>query len=219
MKVSGEHQVAVGRQQLWDALHDPELLRNALPGCAKLDGAESGRYTVTIRVGIPCVEGAYHGDLQVLERTAPSSLTLAASAAGEQGNGRGQVQIDLDETDGGTRVRYDVDVEVAGAVSRVGHRLLASATERTVADHLDAVAEACGGGAAGATQPTPEVPAQVSADGGQVDQATGEVAGIPRAEEPDRRFAPLVLSQKQAVTAGVVASGLIGVLVGRWSRR
>lgn len=214
MKVSGEHTVAVDRQRLWDALHDPDLVRNALPGCSKLDRAEPGRYTVTIRVGIPCVEGAYHGDLQVLERTAPSSLTLAATAAGEQGNGRGQVQVDLEEADGGTRVRYDVDVEVAGAISRVGHRLLASAVERTVADHLDAVAQACSDRSPSATPSVSEAPAPASAnrDGAQA-------AGTGQDAEPDRRFAPLEMTQKQAVAAAVTASALIGVLVGRWSRR
>lgn len=213
MKVSGEHTVAVARQELWDALHDPELLRNALPGCSKLDCAEPGRYTVTIRVGIPCVEGAYHGDLQLVERTAPSSLALEASAAGEQGNGRGQVQLDLDETDGGTRVRFDIHAEVGGAIARVGHRLLASAVQRTVADHLDAVAEACGGGS---------VPAMPSGAGTAA--AGAGRSGIPAADtgpttEPDPRFAPLALTQRQAVAAAVAASALIGVLVGRWSRR
>jgi len=219
MKVSGDHLVPVGRQELWDALHDPELLHNGLPGCSQLDRAEPGRYTVTIRVGIPCVEGAYHGDLRVLEHTAPSSLTLAASAEGEQGNGRGQVQIDLDETDGGTRVRYDIDVEVAGAISRVGQRLLASAVDRTVADHLDTVAQACGGEPAPATPPASDAPSQASADRARTDRAEAEVAGSGQDAQQDRRFAPLALNQKQAAATAVIGSAVLGFLIGRRSRR
>lgn len=199
MKVAGAHTVPVGRQQLWDALHDPELLRRALPGCSRLDCTEPGRYVVTIRVGIPCVEGTYHGDLEVVERTAPSSLTLVASAAGEQGSGQGQITVDLAEADdGGTRVSYDVDAEVAGAISRVGQRLLTSAVERTVADHLDAVAHVCGA----STDPIEAM-----------ESASGQDAG------QGHRVAPLAVTQKQALAAAAIGSALIGFLIGRRSRR
>lgn len=226
MKVAGAHTVPVGRQQLWDALHDPELLRRALPGCSRLDCTEPGRYVVTIRVGIPCVEGAYHGDLQVVERTAPSSLTLVASAAGERGSGQGQITVDLDETDdGATRVSYDVDAEVAGAISRVGQRLLTSAVERTVADHLDAVAGAHGHGTHRGDGVTPAARTMVEASpGGGADRAHTDPGGAVELasgqdSEQDRGFAPLAVTQKQALATAAIGSALIGFLLGRRSRR
>ena len=69
MKVSGTHTVAVPRQRLWDALHDPALLEHALPGCSKLERPRPGCYAMTVAVDVSCVEGTYHGDVEVVSAT------------------------------------------------------------------------------------------------------------------------------------------------------
>src|SRR6266850_1986698 len=35
MDMNGEYQIAAPRQRVWEALNDPEVLRQCIPGCAK----------------------------------------------------------------------------------------------------------------------------------------------------------------------------------------
>ena len=217
MKVSGTHTVAVPRQRLWDALHDPALLEHALPGCSKLECPRPGCYAMTVAIDVSCVEGTYHGDVEVVERDAPSSVTLAVAAAGEPGSGRGTVTVDLDDADGGTQVRYELDAEVGGAIANVGQRLLASVVQRTVADHLDAVERALAGDAtpaATATSPASPVP------GPEPDVASSQ-GPEQRQDTPSatRTLAPMELGGKEVLTMVAIGSALVGYLVGRRSRR
>ena len=217
MKVSGAHTVAVPRQRLWDALHDPALLEHALPGCSKLECPRPGCYAMTVAVDVSCVEGAYHGDVEVVESDAPTSVTLAVAAAGEPGSGRGTVTVDLDDADGGTQVRYELDAEVGGSIANVGQRLLASVVQRTVADHLDAMEQALAGDAA-----------PVAAATSPASPVRGSEPGVSSSEDPGQRHdappvirteAPLELGHKEVLTVVAIGSALVGYLVGRRSRR
>ena len=216
MKVSGAHTVAVPRQRLWDALHDPALLEHALPGCSKFECPRPGCYAMTVAVDVSCVEGTYHGDVEVVERDVPSSVTLAVAAAGEPGSGRGTVTVDLDDADGGTQVRYELDAEVGGAIANVGQRLLASVVQRTVADHLDALEQALVGDAAPAAATSPASPVRGLESGISSTQDPEERRDAPPAS---RTVAPSELGRKEVLTVVAIGSALVGYLVGRRSRR
>lgn len=216
MRISGQHTVAVPRQSLWDALHDPELLRQALPGCTQLEAVGPQRYRVTLATGISCIAGAYHGDLEVVDRTPPGALTLAVDAAGEPGRGRGTVTLDLDDQDGATAVGYVVDVEVDGAIAKVGQRLLDSAAHRLIVDHLDAVAVALDGAASSAGW-------EDRAGGDAVAAALsggGEADGAQTLDPATVTFAPGRVRRDRLVSVAIGAGVAVGAyLLGRRSQR
>ncbi len=37
MDMTGEYRIPAPRQRVWEALNDPEILRQAIPGCEQLD--------------------------------------------------------------------------------------------------------------------------------------------------------------------------------------
>ena len=53
MRLAGEQRVAAPRQKVWEALNDPQVLRQSIPGCQSLDKQAEDRLAaiVEIRIG------------------------------------------------------------------------------------------------------------------------------------------------------------------------
>lgn len=210
MRFSDQHTIPVERDQLFEAFQDPVALAAEVPGCTSLTRTGPNAYTATLDMDIPCVQGRYRVDVEVAEAAAPSAATLEVRAAGTPGGGRARVDVELVSVEAGTQVRYDADAQITGGIATVGQRLLASVVQRTVVDHLDAVAASVAG------TPPPQA-SPTSHEAGSVPVATEVVQGskVPsdglvaefRTSRRTRLFTALALG------AAIVAAA--GFLLGR----
>jgi uncharacterized protein len=130
VNVSGQHHLAVPRTKVWDALREPAVLAGCVPGCARFERRDTGRYEAALDLAVASRQGTYLADIEVVDTDAPSSVTLRLAARGEPGTIRGQLGIVLEEDRGGTQLRHTFDAEVDGAIAMVGQRLLAGALQR-----------------------------------------------------------------------------------------
>ena len=64
MKLEGSHDVPAPRQKVWDAFLDPEQLRQAIPGCEKLEALGNDEYKATMKVGVGGVKGTFEGKVR-----------------------------------------------------------------------------------------------------------------------------------------------------------
>ena len=48
MDMSGEYRIAAPRQTVWNALNDPDVLKQCIPGCEELEKTGENRYRVTL---------------------------------------------------------------------------------------------------------------------------------------------------------------------------
>jgi carbon monoxide dehydrogenase subunit G len=124
MKIEGSHEIPAPRQQVWDAFLDPARLRQAMPGCEKLDAVGDDEYKATMKIGIAAVKGTFEGKVKLSDKKAPDSYRMAVEGSGGPGFVRGEAAISLVEVPGGTRVDYNADVQVGGLIAGVGQRLL-----------------------------------------------------------------------------------------------
>ena len=76
MDISGEYHLALGRQDAWRALMDPEVLRRCIPGCEELEQIEADRYRARVRLVIGPVKATFHVDLRIVEANPPESYRL-----------------------------------------------------------------------------------------------------------------------------------------------
>lgn len=137
MKVAGEATVGAPAETVWAALHDRAVLVRAVPGCEQLEitGPGTGRFVVTTE--LTAISGTYSGQLTASGQEEPSSLTLIASASGDQGTVDADVTIKLTPAEGGaTLVSYEANGVADGAIAGVGARLLASAARRLADEFL-----------------------------------------------------------------------------------
>ena len=125
MKLEGAHDVPAPRQKVWDAFLDPETLKQAIPGCDRLDALGNDEFKAVMKVGVGGVKGTFEGKVRLSDKQAPTSYRMAVEGAGGPGFVRGETVITLSDIEGGgTRVSYTADVQVGGLIASVGQRML-----------------------------------------------------------------------------------------------
>ncbi len=124
MKIEGSHDVTAPRQRVWDAFLDPEQLRQAIPGCEKLEAVGQDEYRAVMKVGVAAVKGTFEGKVRLTDKRPPESYRMQVEGSGAPGFVRGETVVTLTEIPGGTRVSYSADVQVGGLIAGVGQRML-----------------------------------------------------------------------------------------------
>ncbi|MBI4636059.1 MAG: carbon monoxide dehydrogenase subunit G [Candidatus Rokubacteria bacterium] len=124
MKIEGSHDIPAPRQKVWDAFLDPEQLRQAIPGCEKLEALGNDEFKATMKIGVAAVKGVFEGKVRLSDKQPPESYRMAVEGSGGPGFVRGETVITLSDIDGGTRVSYSADVQIGGLIAGVGQRML-----------------------------------------------------------------------------------------------
>jgi len=124
MKLEGSHEVPAPRKKVWDAFLDPKVLKQAIPGCEKLEAIGPDEYKATMKVGVGGVKGTFEGKVRLSEKNPPDSYKLAVEGSGGPGFIRGETVITLTDSGSGTKVSYTADLQVGGLIASVGQRML-----------------------------------------------------------------------------------------------
>ena len=124
MKLESSYDVSAPRQKVWDAFLDPERLRQAIPGCEKLEALGNDEYKATMKVGVGGVKGTFEGKVRISDKKPPDSYKMLVEGSGGPGFVRGEAVITLSDIPGGTRVSYTADLQVGGLIASVGQRML-----------------------------------------------------------------------------------------------
>jgi uncharacterized protein len=88
MEISGSYTLYAPRAQVWAALLNPDELRQAIPGCERLEsieGASGDTFALRVALGLSAFTGTYEGTLRLMERREPERFRLALQGAGTGG--------------------------------------------------------------------------------------------------------------------------------------
>lgn len=208
MKVNGTHLVRADRNDVWDALQDPEMLVRTIPGCQRLEAVGPDSYSARVAAGVASITGVYDGRVTLEDQDAPNAYTLRAEGRGGPGTINAIARVQLSDTDGGTRVDYEADAVVGGPIAGVGQRVLAGAAKRNATVFFESVDRYL-------TAPPVEVEIARASEERVPEVALGRrVYTAPPA--PARPPSPLMLL---AAAAAGAAIALAGVLIGRRTSR
>ena len=136
MDVSGEYRLSVSRQAVWNALLDPEILQQCIPGCESFDKLADDRYKASVKTAIGPVKATFSSELRIVNPVPSESYRLEGEGkAGAVGFGRGAADVTLREEGGETILSYSADFQVGGRLAQIGSRLVVGAT-RKIADQF-----------------------------------------------------------------------------------
>ena len=134
MDITGEYKIAAPPERVWEALNDPEILRQAIPGCEEITALSATEIEAVIVSKIGPVKATFKSLLTITNLNPPSSYTLSGKGkGGVAGFGRGSADVTLSPDGNETILSYTADFSVGGKLAQVGSRLIVAAT-RKIAD-------------------------------------------------------------------------------------
>jgi len=120
-------------QRVWDVLLDPAEFSQCIPGVEAFEALGGDKYTVTMKIGIGAVKGAFSGAVAVRDVDLGKSYSMDVHGRGSAGFVQGSGKISLAATpEGATEVTVDGDANIGGTIAMVGQRMLSSAANLMV---------------------------------------------------------------------------------------
>ena len=132
MDVTGSQKIKVSRQQVFQALLNPEVLKNSIPGCQSAEFVDTpgGRQLkVKISPNLPGLKGPYQVFLQTGEVVPPSRLVLTAEPTSSLGSIKAICAIDLAEDAEGTTLSYNAHAQMEGKIAATPEMIVKGAVK------------------------------------------------------------------------------------------
>jgi uncharacterized protein len=134
MDMSGEQTIPAARERVWAALNDPEILRQAIPGCESVEKTSDNEFIATVVAKVGPVKATFKGKVTLSDIDPPNGYTIQGEGqGGAAGFGKGGAKVSLQDSGGGTVLRYTANASVGGKLAQIGSRLV-DATARKMAD-------------------------------------------------------------------------------------
>jgi len=188
VKVEGERSFAAPRATVWEVLNDPAKMAELMPGVESFDVQDDRHWTANVK--IPLGLGGLRMSMRFdkVEEREPEYAKLNAKGTGVGAMLSMQTAFDLSEADGGTVMKWEADVSIAGPVGAMGQRVLQPIVNQQVGQVLNALdrqvtAAAAGSGDAAPAdaddfEAAPPAPAEPTPDADPAEGASGADEGI-----------------------------------------
>ena len=149
MKLEGTRSFAAPRETVWEVLNSPERMAQLMPGIESFDVQDEARWRANVKIPLGLGGLRMTIDFTKTEVRAPEFAKLHA-----KGNGVGAIMnmdtaFTLSDNGGGTDMKWEAEVRIAGPVGSMGQRVLQPIVNQQVNNVLTAldkqVADAAGG--------------------------------------------------------------------------
>jgi carbon monoxide dehydrogenase subunit G len=125
MKLTGEQKIAASRQQVWERLNDPDVLKQCIPGCQSLEKVSDERFKAVVQIKIGPIGARFDGAVTLSDLDPPNGYTIIGEGqAGPAGFAKGNARVRLADDPDGTLLTYEVDAEVGGRMAQVGGAII-----------------------------------------------------------------------------------------------
>tara|TARA_Y100001970_G_scaffold209841_1_gene255876 strand:- start:3675 stop:4247 length:573 start_codon:yes stop_codon:yes gene_type:complete len=133
MKLSGSYQINLDKKKVWEALNDPDILKQSIPGCDEFVKNSDTNFSAKATNKIGPFNASFAGDIELQDLNPPNSYKITGSGSSPVGFAQGEADVKLEDNEGGTKLIYSVNAQVGGKIAQVGSRLI-DMTAKKMAD-------------------------------------------------------------------------------------
>ena len=142
MTMSGEYELHVPRETVWEKLNDAETLKACIPGCEQLDKLSDTEFQATSTMKVGPVKARWKGKVTLSDLDPPNGYKISGEGeGGVAGFAKGGAAVALSDKDGGTLLSYNVEAQIGGKLAQLGQRLIAGAAKKMADDFFDKFAK------------------------------------------------------------------------------
>lgn len=138
MHFSGTVDIAAPRDKVWAFVIDPNQVGTCGPGVESIEVVDDRHFKATAKVGIGFISLRFVVDMEFAELNAPDDATIKAhgQAPGSAVDATAEMRLS-DGPDGGTRMDWSADVNLAGSVASLGARLIEGTANKMIGQTFD----------------------------------------------------------------------------------
>ena len=132
VKMEGEERIEAPIGKVWEALNDPEVLKDCIPGCETLEMKSPTEMEATVSLKVGPIKAKFAGQVELKNLKPPHSYTIAGEGkGGVAGFAKGGADVSLTEdgTDA-TVLKYTAKADVGGKMAQLGSRLIQSTSKK-----------------------------------------------------------------------------------------
>jgi carbon monoxide dehydrogenase subunit G len=119
--MNGEQRIAASREQVWQALNDPDVLKQCIPGCQSLEWEDQARLKASVAIKVGAISAKFAGAVTLSDLDPPSGYRISGEGqSGAAGFAKGAAQVRLTEGDETTLLVYEVEAQVGGRLAQLG---------------------------------------------------------------------------------------------------
>ena len=138
MDMRDEIALPISVETAWQALNNPEILQQAIPGCLSLEQVSETELAAKVKVKIGPVAATFKGQVLLSELNPPSSYVISGSGTGGvAGSAKGQAAVKLTADGEHCILTYDVSAIVSGKIAQLGSRLVESTAKKLSQQFFD----------------------------------------------------------------------------------
>ena len=124
MKLTGSYKLNVKKEIVWQALNNPDILKQCIPGCESFEKKSNTIFNATATNQIGPMNATFSGTVTLSNIQDNQSYTLSGEGQSSVGFVNGSADVKLTEENESTTLSYEVDVNVGGKVAQLGSRLI-----------------------------------------------------------------------------------------------
>ena len=124
MKLTGFYKLNVKKEIVWNALNNPEILKQCIPGCDSFDKENDNTFNASATNQIGPMNATFSGTVKLSNIKKNESYTLSGDGQSSVGFANGSANVKLTEENGLTVLSYEVNINVGGKVAQLGSRLI-----------------------------------------------------------------------------------------------
>lgn len=125
MELTDEVRISAPKHVVYDALNDPDVLRQCIPGCDELIQHSPTELEAKVVLKIGPVKARFSGNVVLEPSDPPNAFSLSGEGkGGAAGFAKGGADVSLVEEGGVTVLRYQAKAEMGGKIAQLGSRLI-----------------------------------------------------------------------------------------------
>ncbi|WP_413720866.1 CoxG family protein [Silicimonas sp. MF1-12-2] len=142
MELKDEIVINAPRDRVYEALNDPEVLKQCIPGCEELIKHSDTELEAKVLLKVGPVKARFGGNVTLHTEGAPEQFSLTGQGnGGAAGHAKGGADVTLEASGDQTILRYEAKAEIGGKLAQLGSRLVQSTAKKLAAKFFQSFAE------------------------------------------------------------------------------
>ena len=137
MHFEGTVQINAPRDTVWAFVIDPNQVGQCGPGVESIEVIDDTHFKATAKVGIGFISARFNVNMEFAELDAPNAATIKAHGQAPGSAVDADARMELTDADGGTRMDWSADVNIAGTIASVGARLIEGTANKMIGQTFD----------------------------------------------------------------------------------